>query len=152
MAHFAKLNSSSFVVDIVVLTNETLLDGQGNETEQLGIDYLKSLTGHDDWTQASYNAGFRVIYPSIGDYYNIEKNRFEPQKTHEDYIWKEESYSWEHPLKDQKHEEGFVLNEATQEWVDFKGPPTAVSEEGIYTFSFETLEWELESAVIEVNN
>ena len=40
MAHFAKVrNSDGVVVETVVVANETILDGSGNEQESLGVAF-----------------------------------------------------------------------------------------------------------------
>ena len=45
MAHFANLGSNSEVIDVQVIDNENLLDANGNEQEQLGIDFLEQIHG-----------------------------------------------------------------------------------------------------------
>ena len=57
MAHFAKLNSNSEVVEVHVVNNDVITDANGQEQEQLGIDFLNNLhkTPNDIWKQTSYN-------------------------------------------------------------------------------------------------
>ncbi len=43
MAHFAKLNSNSEVVEVHVVNNDVITDANGQEQEQLGIDFLNNL-------------------------------------------------------------------------------------------------------------
>ena len=40
MAHFAKIDQSGTVVDIVKVDDEILLDENGDENEKLGIKFL----------------------------------------------------------------------------------------------------------------
>ena len=40
MAHFAKLGLNNEVIGVHVVDNVNLLDADGNEQEQIGIDYL----------------------------------------------------------------------------------------------------------------
>ena len=43
MAHFVKLDDDNIVVDKVVVNNDVIIDGDGNEQESLGIQFLKDL-------------------------------------------------------------------------------------------------------------
>ena len=65
MAHFAQLDDNNVVINIIVVHNNELLDQDGNEVEQKGIDFCKSLFGQDtEWVQTSYNGNFRKNYAS----------------------------------------------------------------------------------------
>ena len=55
MAHFAILNESNIVTRVEVINNDVILDGDGVEQEQLGIDFLTSLYGAGNYKQTSYN-------------------------------------------------------------------------------------------------
>ena len=61
MAHFAELNHSNRVLRVVVVNNAVLLDDDGNESEQIGIDFCHSLFG-GVWKQTSFNHTFITIY------------------------------------------------------------------------------------------
>ena len=77
MAHFAKLDKDNIVTEIIVVNNEVLLDQNGNEQEQLGIDFCKQLFGEDArWIQTSYNGNFRGRYAGIGMYYDKINDEF----------------------------------------------------------------------------
>ena len=43
MAHFTTLDESNIVTKVEVVNNDVILDGDGVEQEQLGIDFLTSL-------------------------------------------------------------------------------------------------------------
>ena len=43
MAHFATLDESNIVTQVDVVANDVILDDDGNEQEQLGIDFLTAL-------------------------------------------------------------------------------------------------------------
>ena len=45
MAHFAKLNSSGVVIDVLVIADSDCLDADNNESEVVGIAFCKSLFG-----------------------------------------------------------------------------------------------------------
>ncbi len=77
MAHFAELNSDNIVLRVLVVENYMIKDEQGNEQEQIGIDFLKSLFGSDSiWKQTSYNGNFRKNYAGIGDIYDVTRDAF----------------------------------------------------------------------------
>ena len=75
MARFAKLDENNVVIDRNVVHNNELLDENGNESEQKGIDFLTNLYGHTKWKQCSYNTyggvhnlggtPFRKNYPDL---------------------------------------------------------------------------------------
>jgi hypothetical protein len=43
MAHFARLDSKNRVREIIVVTNDVLVDENDEEQEQLGLDFIASL-------------------------------------------------------------------------------------------------------------
>ncbi|CAB4149171.1 hypothetical protein UFOVP534_50, partial [uncultured Caudovirales phage] len=65
MAHFAELNENNKVTQVIVVHNNELLDENGNELEQKGIDFCVNLFG-GIWVQTSYNATIRKNYAGIG--------------------------------------------------------------------------------------
>jgi hypothetical protein len=83
MAHFAELDENNVVTQVIVVHNNELLESKQTtltedgtvsvsyvESEQLGIDFCKSLHGADTrWVQTSYNGSFRGKYAGIGDTY-----------------------------------------------------------------------------------
>ena len=75
MAHFAELDEDNIVKQVIVVHNNELLDENGNESEQKGIDFCIAHYG-GTWIQTSYNRSFRGIYAAIGMSYNKEKDSF----------------------------------------------------------------------------
>lgn len=76
MAHFAKLNDENIVEQVIVVSNEVLLDDNGIESEQKGVDFCVAHYG-GRWVQTSYNDSFRGFYAGIGNLYNELTNEFE---------------------------------------------------------------------------
>jgi hypothetical protein len=71
MAHFAKINSSGIVEQVIVVNNEVLENKEFPESEPIGIAFCKSLFGEDtQWAQTSYNANFRGAFAGIGMIYD----------------------------------------------------------------------------------
>ena len=54
MAHFAELDNN-IVQQVIVVSNEDTLDSQGNESEDVGIQFCTDLLG-GVWKQTSYNS------------------------------------------------------------------------------------------------
>ena len=75
MAHFAELDENNIVKQVIVIHNNELLDENGNESEQKGIDFCVAHYG-GRWIQTSYNANFRGQYAGVGMIYDQEKDYF----------------------------------------------------------------------------
>lgn len=76
MAHFADLDDNGYVLRVVVVANEDILDENGEESEAIGVHFCRRILGGDNWVQTSYNANFRGKYAGIGDYYDPERDEF----------------------------------------------------------------------------
>jgi|TARA_R110000824_G_scaffold10610_3_gene46598 hypothetical protein len=76
MAHFADLDASNIVTRVLVVNNDVILDGDGVEQEQLGIDFLLGLYSTGRFVQTSYNHNFRKQYAGKGFTYDAAKNIF----------------------------------------------------------------------------
>lgn len=75
MAHFAELDDNNIVTRVLVIHNNELLDVNGEESEQKGIDFCVGLFG-GRWAQTSYNANFRDVYAGIGFLYDPIEDKF----------------------------------------------------------------------------
>lgn len=85
MAHFAQLDENNIVVYVTVISNGDILDENGNESEEMGIQLCKDLMGQDTkWVQTSYNSNFRHRYAGIGDFYDEVHQVFIPPGYHYD--------------------------------------------------------------------
>lgn len=120
MAHFAKLDENNIVIEVIVVNNEVITDENGNENEQLGIDFCKQLFGEDTkWVQASYNGSFRKRYPAFEDTYNEELDAFITPKPYPSWILNSETRDWEAPIPkpDVNSDEVVLWKEETLEWI-----------------------------------
>ena len=81
MAHFAKLGKGNKVLKVHVINNEVITDDNGQEQEQLGVDFLnKTHNTNAVWKQTSFNTyggehllggtPFRKNYAGIGYKYD----------------------------------------------------------------------------------
>jgi hypothetical protein len=69
MAHFAEIDDNDIVTRVIVVHNNELLDDNGIESEQKGVDFcVAHYGGH--WVQTSYNATFRGVFAGIGYTYD----------------------------------------------------------------------------------
>ena len=77
MAHFAELNSSNIVINVLKVENVVITDENNKEQESYGIAFLKGLFGSDKiYKQTSYNCNFRKNYARIGDTYDTTRDAF----------------------------------------------------------------------------
>lgn len=78
MAHFAQIDENNIVINVIVVSNDVLLNKDDYEGEQLGIEFCKSLYGQDtNWVQTSYNKAFRGEFAGIGHTYIPELDVFD---------------------------------------------------------------------------
>jgi len=100
MSHFAQLDEENRVLQVIVVANELLLDDNGNEVEQKGIDFCKSLLGQDTrWVQTSYNNSFRKCFASANFTYDAEKDVFiPPSPGYPSWTFNEDTWAWEAPV------------------------------------------------------
>ena len=116
MAHFAKLGLNSKVIGVHVVDNEVLEDENGNEKEQLGIDFLNKLHTYPFWVQTSYNGSFRKNYAGIGARYDDELDAFISSKPFSSWLLNEESCQWEAPTQMPDDGAMYMWDEEVQDW------------------------------------
>lgn len=123
MAHFAKLNTSNKVVDVLVVNNDVATD------EAAGIAFLESLYGQEDgitWKQTSYNTKgnvhsgggtpLRKNFAYIGGFYNPIDDAFYAPQPFSSWTLNTTTYVWEAPVAYPDDDEPYEWNEATQSW------------------------------------
>ena len=110
MAHFSKLDNDNVVTQVVVVNNEVITDEDGNEQEQLGVDFLKNLYKEPNavWKQTSYNANFRKNFGGVGTTYDSEKNAFIAPKPFESWILNDSTCKWEAPIPKPDNENRYL--------------------------------------------
>lgn len=119
MAHFAQLDDNNFVIGIARVANNELLDENGNEIEQKGIDFCKFLFGQDTrWVQTSYNANFRKNYAWTGGTYSPELDGFISPKPYASWVLNEITCKWESPLPYPTDGLLYRWDEINQQWVE----------------------------------
>lgn len=116
MAHFAKLDSNNVVEQVIVVNNAVLLDSEGNESEQLGIDFCKSLYGQTtNWVQTSYNGNTRKQYSGVGMTYDSENDIFISKQPYPSWTL-DVNFDWQPPVELTDFSKPHQWNEDTQSW------------------------------------
>jgi hypothetical protein len=115
MAHFAELDETNIVQRVIVVGNDDLLDENGNESEQKGIDFCVNLLG-GIWKQTSYNATFRKNYAGIGYLYDPILDAFIQPQPFPSWILNEDTCQWETPIPYPTDGKDYYWNENLQEW------------------------------------
>jgi hypothetical protein len=99
MAHFAKLGTGNIVEQVIVINNSVITDNNGNEVEQLGVDFINKLYNtRDVWKQTSYNGNFRKRYAGIGYTYDQQRDAFITPKPFNSWVLNETTCKWEAPV------------------------------------------------------
>tara|TARA_R110002020_G_scaffold135294_2_gene302108 strand:- start:75 stop:530 length:456 start_codon:yes stop_codon:yes gene_type:complete len=79
MAHFAELNNSNEVLQVVVISNEDVND-HGGDLSVEAENFVKTIVPFNPtgvaWKQTSYNNNFRKQYAGVGYSYDSSKNKF----------------------------------------------------------------------------
>lgn len=117
MAHFAKLDENNLVIDVNVVSNETLNDQPFPDSELIGIVFLTEWSGgHTNWKQTSYNADFRKNYAGIGYAYNAALDAFIPPQPFPSWTLNEQTCQWDSPIPYPDDNKYYQWNEETQTW------------------------------------
>ena len=110
MANFAKLVNNA-VIAVVSVNNDVLLDENGIEQEQKGIDFLRSIYKEplSEWKQTSYNTyhgehklggtPFRKNYAGRGMIYDPVNDCFYSPKPYENWIFNQSKAAFFPPIE-----------------------------------------------------
>jgi hypothetical protein len=83
MAHFAQIDTSNIVRQVIVVANAAIEDAPFPESEPLGQAMLAESGFTGTYLQCSYNASFRGAYPGQGWSYDPDLDEFIPPSTPE---------------------------------------------------------------------
>jgi hypothetical protein len=100
LAHFAKLENN-VVTQVIVVSNQDILDENGQENEQKGIDFCSNLLG-GTWLQTSYNGNIRKNYAGVGYKYDAALDAFIPPQPFASWTLNNETAQWEAPTPCEK--------------------------------------------------
>jgi hypothetical protein len=118
MAHFAKIGKGNIVEQVVVIHNNELLDSNGNESEQKGIEFLNKIYNDRNivWKQTSYNSNFRKNFATIGYLYDQTRNAFLPQQPFPSWTLNEQTCNWDAPIPFPTDGNNYKWNETNLNW------------------------------------
>lgn len=115
MAHYAFLDDSNTVTEVIVGKDETeLIDGLTPE------EWYGNFRGQK-CVRTSYNAatnGFRKNYAGIEYIYNSKKDAFIPPKPLDSWILDEETCQWKAPTPMPNDGKFYKWDEATLSWIE----------------------------------
>ena len=114
MAHFAQLDESNVVTQVIVVHNNELLD-DGVESEAKGIAFCQSLFG-GNWIQTSYNGNIRKQYAGIGYTYDSVNDVFISPSPFASWTL-DENFDWQAPTPYPQDENNYLWDEDTTSWV-----------------------------------
>jgi len=114
MAHFAQLENN-VVKQVIVVSNQDILDANGQESEQKGIDFCSNLLG-GTWKQTSYNAKIRKNYAGIGYTYDEGRDAFIAPKPYNSWLLDENTFQWKAPVDYPTDDKRYTWNEETLAW------------------------------------
>jgi hypothetical protein len=117
MAHFAKIGLNNIVIDVLVVANRETMDSSGVEQESIGVNFLKTLTGHETWIQTSYNGNIRKNFAGIGYTYDSQRDAFIPLKPYPSWNLNEETCRWDAPVAYPTDGKIYGWDELTTSWV-----------------------------------
>ena len=104
MSHFAKINSSNIVTEVIVSEKDFINSGI------VGDEFL--------WVQTSYNGNFRKNYAGIGDTYDKTRDAFIPPKPYASWTLVEDTCQWTAPTAYPDDGKKYTWNEDTTAWVE----------------------------------
>jgi hypothetical protein len=117
MAHFARLDEINKVIGVHVLNNDVITDDNGNEQEQVGVDFLTQHNGGVGWyKQTSYNGSFRKNYAGVGFTYDQARDAFIPPQPYPSWLLNEDTCRWDAPTPMPDDDQRYMWNEDTQAW------------------------------------
>jgi hypothetical protein len=114
LAHFAKLENN-IVKQVIVVSNQDILDEQGQESEEKGIAFCSNLLG-GTWKQTSYNGNIRKNYAGIGYTYDEGRDAFIPPKPYNSWLLDEATCQWKAPVDMPTDDKKYTWNEETLAW------------------------------------
>jgi|TARA_R110000824_G_scaffold87213_1_gene215138 hypothetical protein len=121
MAHFAKINDSNIVTEVIVVSNDIAT------SESAGVTFINTLYGTTDtWKQTSYNTyanthkldgtPFRKNYAGIGFSYDASKDAFIPPKPYNSWTLNNTTCLWESPVAYPDDDKRYTWNESSLQW------------------------------------
>jgi len=113
MAHFARLDENNVVTTVSVVSNDDMIDENGNEVEALGVAVCEAVVGSGPWVQTSFNSNFRKQYAGVGFTYDADADVFIIPSPFPSWVLNDQ-HDWEAPVP--QPEGDYAWNEETLSW------------------------------------
>ena len=111
MAHYAFLDDSNIVTEVIVGIEETeLIEGKSPE------DWYGEFRGQK-CVRTSYNANIRYNYAGIGFTYDEEADAFIPPKPFQSWVLNDQ-FSWIAPIDYPQDENRYYWDEEAGNWIE----------------------------------
>ena len=117
MAHFAQLDDNNIVLQVIVVSNNELMDGDV-ESEAKGIAFCQSLFPETRWVQTSYNANFRKNYAGLGFTYDPNLDGFIAPQPYPSWLLNQQTCQWEAPVPYPNDGKSYYWDEETLSWIE----------------------------------
>lgn len=99
MAHFAKLDENNVVLEVHVVHDNELIDENGVQQEQKGIEFLINWSGgYQHWKQTSRDGRLRKNFAVLGGVYDVQRDAFIQPKPYASWSLNEETCQWVPPV------------------------------------------------------
>tara|TARA_B100001093_G_C26707508_1_gene961919 strand:- start:788 stop:1147 length:360 start_codon:yes stop_codon:yes gene_type:complete len=115
MAYFAEIGTDNVILRVIVVANQVLVDGDGNEQESLGQAFCRDLLG-GTWKQTSYNKTIRKNFASAGYTYDSSKDAFIPPKPYASWGLNDSTCLWEAPISYPSDGKKYKWVESSTSW------------------------------------
>ena len=102
MAHFAKINNTNTVTEVIVAEQDFINSGK------VGDSFL--------WIQTSYSKSFRKNFAGNGYTYDKTRDAFIPPKPYGSWILIEDTCQWEAPVAYPTDGKIYEWNEVDKRW------------------------------------
>jgi len=148
MAHFAELNNSNEVLQVVVISNEDVND-HGGDLSVEAENFVKTIVPFNPtgvaWKQTSYNNSFRKQYAGINYSYDPSKDKFISVKPYPSWSL-DSNDDWEAPVtyptitEIDSNRVYIFWDESNQKWLGqtFTGDPMVTTN---YEWDATNLQW-----------
>jgi hypothetical protein len=122
MAHFAELDEQNTVIRVVVISNDDILDENGQESEALGVALCSEIVGPGIWVQTSFNNNFRKLYGQPGMVYVPDADVFyNPVGPYPSWTL-DDNYDWQPPTPMPDDGNLYYWDEDSLTWVEVTPP------------------------------
>ncbi len=115
MAHFAQLDETNTVLNVIVVADEDTADADGNEIDAIGEAFCADLLG-GTWRRTSYNNNYRVRFAMIGSTFDEARDAFIDAQPFPSWVLNDDTTEWEAPVP--RPDGYYVWGEDTTSWIE----------------------------------